>query len=257
MKVCDVIHGHVASVEIQRADSELFPESLVPKSEVFLIEQTTGELLLQMGEDTWPVAGVGQRDHELLRQVTVSGLPRLCWFVQAVPTKGPAERILVQLREFPSAFIWNENVDFGVDDKIVDDMRKRRRRLVSVESVVQWLTETILLHPRSVGGGPRALLSGSPAADASKKTGFRIYGSGFAVDAERGPDDCLRIARVVEARRAVEGDEGRPIYLATGQMRFCDATVAGHFRGIARTELDSLVARADSYLGLWKEYNDR
>jgi len=33
------------------------------------------------------------------------------------------------------------------------------------------------LHPRSTGGNPRALLSGSPTPDAGKKTAFRLYGT--------------------------------------------------------------------------------
>lgn len=257
MKVSDVIHGQEASVEIQRVDGERFPESLVPKAEVFLVERDAAELLLQMGEDTWPVVGAGQRHQELLRQVSARGLPRLCWFLQAVPSKGPAERILLQLREFPSSFSWNEPVDIGVDDKIVDDMRKRRRRLVSAESVIHWLTETMLLHPRASGGEPRALLSGTPAPASEKKTAFRLYGDGFAIDVERNTDDRLRISRVVEVRSGVEGDERRPIYLVSGQLRFCDATAAGQFRGIARTELDNLVAQAGSYLSLWRGYNER
>lgn len=257
MKVCDVIHGRIASVDIRRVDGERFPDSLVPKAEVFLIERGAGELLLQMGEDTWPVAGVAQRDQDLLRQFSAHGCPRLCWFAQAVPTKGPAEHLLIQLHEFPSPFAWNEPVDIGIDDKIVDDMRRRRRRLVSAESVVQWLTETMLLHPRASGGDPRALLSGTPAPAAEQKTSFRLYGDGYAVDVERGTDDRLRITRVVEVRRAVEGDERRPIHLVSAQVRFCDATVAGQFRGVARTEIDNLVAQADSYLSLWREYNER
>ena len=80
-------------------------------------------------------------------------------------------------------------------------------------------------------------------------------GSQWTSSADR--TDRLRVTRVVEARRAVEGGERRPIYLAAGQIRFCDATFAGQFRGIARTELDSLVAQAESYLGLWRAYNDK
>jgi hypothetical protein len=257
MKVCDVIHGGIVTVELGRSDGERFPENLIPKAEVFLLEKDGSELHLQMAEDVWPVAGTSPRDQDSLRQFTTRNLPQLAWFVQGGPGKGAAERILVQFHEFPSAFVWNEPMDIAVDDKVVEDMRKRRRRLMSVEAVVQWLTEAMLLHPRSAGGYPRVLLSGSPAPDAGKRTGFRLYGDAFAVDVERGIDDRLHAVRIVEARRAVEGDERRPIYLATGQLRFCDATVAGQFRGIARTELDVLVAQADSYLGLWKEYNER
>jgi hypothetical protein len=254
MKVCDIIHGRIATVELKRSNGSPFPESLIPKAEVFLLEDGR-ELLLQMGEDVWPIVGAGPRDQYSLRQVSMRNLPRLAWYVQGVPAKGVAERVLVQLHEFPSSFFWNEFVDIGVDDKIVEDMRKRQRRLASVEAVAQWLTETMLLPPRSTGGYPRALLSVSPSPDAGKKTAFRLYGDAIAVDVERGTDDRLRAVRVVEARRALEGDERRPVYLATGQLRFCDAKIAGQFRGVARTQLDGLIAQADSYLGLWKQYN--
>ena len=148
-------------------------------------------------------------------------------------------------------------MDIGVGDRVVEDMRKRQRRLASVESVVQWLTERMLLPSREADGPQRALLSGSPKPDAGRKTAFRLYGDRVAVDVEVGSDNRLQVNRVVPGRRAVEGDERRPMYLATGQISFCDATVAGEFRGAARTELDSLVAQSDSYLGLWKAYNDR
>lgn len=259
MKVSDLIHGRIATADLRRADGDRFPEGLVSKSEAFLIDGQGGEfqLRLQAGDEIWVVEGAAPRDGDTLGQLGARGLPRLAWLVQAVPAKGPADRILLQVHEFPTAFVWNEPVDIGVDDKVVDDMRKRQRRQVSVESAVQWLTNRMLLPPREPGGLPRALLSGSPMPDTGKKTAFRLYGAGFAADIERGPDDRLRVTRIVEARRAVEGDERRPIYLATGRIVFCDTSIAGRFRGVARTELDSLVAQSDSYLGLWRKYKEK
>ena len=146
-----------------------------------------------------------------------------------------------------------------MDDRIVEDLRKRQRRQVSVEGAVQWLTDCVLLPPREPDEPPgaRALLSGSPVRDAGKRTAFRLLGAGFAVDVECGSDDRLRATRVVGRPRKVEGDERRPIYLVTGRIGFCDVTVAGRFRSVARTELDTLVAQSDSYLGLWRTYNDK
>ncbi|RMG19788.1 MAG: hypothetical protein D6729_04365, partial [Deltaproteobacteria bacterium] len=257
MKVSDVIHGRVVTLDLRRADGEPFPDGLVVKSEVFLLNGEAEHLRLQQSDKVWEVEGVAPRDHDTLRHLGTRDFPRLAWLVQATPKKGPADDVLVQVHEFPAAFVWNEPVEIGVDNKIVDDMRKRRKRLVSVESVVKWLTERILLHPRASGQPPRALLSGIPMPDDGQKTAFRLYGAGYAVDVQRGTDDRLRATRVVEARRAVAGDERRPIYLATGQISFCDVTLAGQFRGIAQTELDNLVAQADSYLGLWREYNEK
>ena len=103
-------------------------------------------------------------------------------------------------------------MEVGVDDRLVEDLRKRLRRSISVESAVQWLAERVLLPPGQPGGPPRALLSGSPAPDTGRKTAFRLHGAGFAVDVQRGSDDRLRATRVVTERRRLEGDERRPIH---------------------------------------------
>lgn len=260
MNVSDVIHGRLVTVDLRRADGERFPDGLVPKSEVFLTDGQGGELRLRTGAETWEVEGAEPRDRDTLRQIGIRALPRLAWLVQATASAGGrADRLLVQVHEFPTAFVWEDPVDIGVDDRIVEDLRKRQKRQVSVEGAVQWLTDRMLLPPREPGELPRAraLLSGSPVQDAGKKTAFRLYGAGFAVDVERGSDDRLRATRVVGRPRKVEGDERRPIYLATGRIGFCDVTLAGRFRSVARTELDTLVTQSDSYLGLWRTYNDK
>ena len=257
MKVSDVIHGRVATADLRRTDGESFPEGLVPKSEVFLIDSQSGELRLRAGNEIWEVEGAKPRDCDILRQISTHNLPRLTWLVQAVPAQGPADSVLVQVHEFPARLVYDEPMEIAIDDKIVDDMRKRQKRQVSVESAVQWLTERMLLPSHEPDGPPRALLSGSPTREANKKTAFRLYGAGFAADVERGPDDRLRVTRIVTVRRAVEGDESRPIYLVTEPISFCDETLAGQFRGVARTELDALVEQSDSYLGLWRMYNDK
>ena len=259
MNVSDVIHGRMVTADLRRADGERFPDGLVLKSEVFLTNGQGGEFSLRAGAETWRVEGADPRDRDTLRQMSIRPLPRLAWLVQTVPAGSQAGRVLVRVHEFPTSFVWDESVDIGVDDRIVEDLRKRQRRQVSVEDAVQWLANRMLLPPRESDEPPRAraLLSGSPVQGAGKKTAFRLYGAGFAVDVERGSDDRLRATRVVGRPRAVEGSERRPIYLATGRIGFCDVTLAGQFRSAARTELDTLVAQSDSYLGLWQTYNDK
>ena len=258
MNVSDVIHGRVATIDLRHADDESFPEDLVSKSEVFLHGDEGGELRLENGGNVREVEGAAPRDCDTLRRIGIHRLPRLIWLAQATPPAGRAAgRILIQVHEFPAALAWDEPMEVGVDDRLVDDLRTRLGRSIAVESAVQWLTERMLLPPRQPGGPQRALLSGSPTSNSGRKTAFRLHGAGFAVDVQRGSDDRLQATRVVPARRRIEDGEGRPIHLVTGPIRFCDVTVAGKFRGVARTELDRLVAQADSYLGLWQAYNDR
>ncbi|MCS6915429.1 MAG: AAA domain-containing protein [Myxococcales bacterium] len=257
MRVCDVIHGQIENIELKRSDGDLFPEHLVSHMELFLRQVDSGDLLLQMGADAWPIVGASPQDQDSLRKLMARNLPRLIWSVQVRPSQGPREFVHVQVHEFPSTLVWNEPLDLGVGDTLVDDLRRRRPQLGSVEALVRWLTETILLPPAAAGEHPRALLSGSPSSNGRKKTAFRLYGKGFAVDVEQDANGRLQATRLVPARQAVRGDERRPIYLARGPFQFCDATLAGQFRGVAKTELDLLVAQASSYLGLWKEYNKR
>ena len=49
--------------------------------------------------------------------------------------------------------------------------------------------------------------------------------------------------------------ERRPVLLVRGQFQFVDHTIAGQFRGTARSELDQIVSSAESYLAIWREYN--
>ena len=256
MKVTDIIHGREATVDLRRTDGDTFPAGLRADSEVFLQPDDFGEIRLRIGAEDWDVEGATPRDRESLRQIVMRRLHLLAWLVQADPVQGPASSLLIEIHEFPAAFIWDEAIDIGVDDKIVDDLRKRRR-VNSVEDAVKFLEERILLPPRADAAKNRVLLSGSSSQGTGKETAFRLFGKEFAADIRGGSDNKLRVTRVVASRQAIEGDDRYPIYLATGEFRFCDLTIAGQFRGLVRTELDHLVAQSTSYLGLWKMYNER
>ena len=216
--------------------------------------RSTGETVLSIDGTGYEVEGVGSADSDCLREIARRGMPRVAWLVQASSKRGSA---LVQFHEFSLSLDFPDKMEIGVDERIVDDLRRRQQRQISSDGAVQWLTESMLLPPRGLDAPPRALLSGSPMPTAGRRTAFRLHGKGFAIDVQRDDKDHLGITRVVESRRRMEGEDSRPIYLATGHIRFTDASVAGKFRGVAQTELDQIVAQADSYLGLWQQYNDK
>ena len=258
MKVSDVIHGRVTTADLRRVEGDRFPAGLTLNSEVFLHCDDFGEFQLRIGKKVWAVEGTAPRDRVVLRQIGTRDLPRLVWLVQAARDSVPPQNLIVKFHEFPSACVWDEPVDIGINDRAVEDVRKRLRRHISSNEVVKFLDDRILLPPRSQAASARVLLSGIFAMDSSAKIAFRLYGKqGYAVDVERKPNGHLQVTRFVTVQQAREGDERWPIHLVTGQIKFCDQTVARQFRGIAQTELDSLVAHTDSYLALWKEYNSR
>lgn len=256
MRISDLIHGKLSTIDLERRDGESFPNDLAPKSEVTLVVGEDHVLRLSVDERGWEVQGCRAADAEQLENIMRSGLPRLAWLVQGRVGNQPVKRVLVQVHEFVAAIHWSEALDLGVDERLVDDMRKRRQRQDSVETVVGWLSQQLLLNPRASGEPVRVILSGSPDISSERKTAFRLYGRGHAIDIERSTDDRLLVKRVTQTRRAVEGEEHFPLYLVTGAIRFCDSTVAGRFRGAARTELDVLVHQSASYLKLWHSYNE-
>ena len=88
--------------------------------------------------------------------------------------------------------------------------------------------------------------------ETDQRGAFRLFGRGYSVDVAKGADDKLLVTRVVEAKKGTTPDERRPIVLIHGRIKFCDATIAGVFRGTARTQLDQLVEQAGSYLNIWR-----
>ncbi|HBQ12935.1 MAG TPA: hypothetical protein DEF51_17965, partial [Myxococcales bacterium] len=159
----------------------------------------------------------------------------------------------MEIREFPSENVWPQPVDLGVDEKVVEAVRSKRKSLSSIGDVIAWLEERVLVT--DLGGSTRVLLSSSPNPQADQRSAFRLYGRGWMVDVARDVEDRLLVTRVIEAKRTQSDDERRPILLVRGQFRFVDHTVAGRFRGTARSELDQIVGEAGSYLAIWREYN--
>ena len=256
MKISDIQHGKSTVVEVVSVSSGKF-DTLHALDEAELYSSgLESEALLRIGQDSWTIEGIDAHHGELLRRILLRGLPKVAW-VAALRPKDTAlvtASLVLEVREFPSENVWPEPVALGVDEKVVDFARKKRRRLSALDDVIKWLEDHILVTDSN--GSSRVLLSGSPTPETDQRRGFRLHGRGFAVDVAKDDEDRLLVTRIVEARRTQRNDERRPVLLVRGQFKFVDHTVAGHFRQNARSELDEIVAGAESYLGIWREYNE-
>ncbi|NCA70983.1 MAG: hypothetical protein EOM91_12920, partial [Sphingobacteriia bacterium] len=146
MKVSDLIYGRISVVELARRDGNPFPKTLSNLAEAVLHQQGD-DWLLRIGEDAWEVAGQRPVDQDTLRALRTSALHRLCWLAQKTPNQGLPERLILQVHELVGTQPWDRPVQIVIDDRIVEDMRRQRQQLNSVESLVKWLGERILIHP--------------------------------------------------------------------------------------------------------------
>lgn len=255
MKISDIQLGKATLIEVTPISIGDFG-ILAALTEVEIF--STGiesEALMRVSKDSWAIKGRNAHQQELLDALLLRALPRVAWVAARHPKdeKLAATSLIIEVREFPSEYVWPQPVDLGIDEKIVEDVRVKRKSLSSSEDVIAWLKEHILVT--DLDGSTLVLLSGSPNLQVNQRSPFRLYGQGWAIDVARDANDRLQVTRILEAKRAQSDDERRPVLLVRGQFQFVNFTLAGRFRGIARSELDQIVSEAGSYLGIWREYN--
>ncbi len=254
MRFHELPYGQTRTVEVRPALDADFGTGLAPKTEAeLLFSDATGDALLRVGQDGWHVDGVDVRAKLALSELRDRDLPRIAWILGTRPRAGVSESALVQVHEFPARQDWSDTIEIGVDEKIVESLGERLGHVMAVDEVARWLDDHLTLT--SSNGPPCIFLTGGPDRGAQERRQFRLMGRGFAIDVTRDAEDRLLVSRVVAAKRGREAELSSAIEVVRAPVIFRDATIAGSFRGSAETQLDQLVARAGSYLGLWSEYN--
>jgi len=241
MKVAEVSGGVATTVRI-RAVSGDFDPIPVTESEVALV-RSGDQTLLTAGEQVWAVEGVTPADTTGLTDVVVSGLPVLAYVAQATP-----KALVVETRRLTQELRVIEEMQVGLDDKVMDDVRRGHRVGGTAADVAAWLEDRLFIPPAP--GGPelrRMVISGDARG---RLDAFRIYGLKVAADVRR-VDDKLRIERVVRGGRR----NNQRMMLLYAPISFVDATAASELHGAVRTTLSEAVAGSGSYLRVWQDYH--
>ncbi|MEZ4436946.1 MAG: AAA domain-containing protein [bacterium] len=243
MRLSGLSHGHIAVVELRRADGAPFGRALVIGGEVDVRRFAgSGEVMLVDPGPPLPVTG----DRSLLDRME-RDRPRLMWIAGRSPD---GLTLTLQIHEFGHRIEAPEPLALGVDEKIVDDVRAHLRQSIDASAVADWLAERLLL-PADPAGMQRAIVTAGPRPDIERA--FRLHGGPIAADVTWHGDRPL-ITRVAFSNRPARPSEHRPPVLLRARLTIVDATQAGTLRGVARAELDRLVAQAGSYLGIWRRY---
>lgn len=243
MKLSRLQHGHTSVIEVRRVDGAPFPQGLHRGRGVALRRRaTSGEVILEGLGELLPVTG-----GEELRACVEANQPQIAW----VTARAEQERTLaVQVHRFGRLIHSPEPLAFGVDEKIVEDVRARLGRRLLPEAVCAQLADWLLL-PGQGGEGARAIITAGP--DPTIEQSFRVHGERVTADVINLGGRAV-VKRVTFATQPVRPSERRPPAILAGAMSFVDATQAGALRGVAQAELDQLIGRDDSYLRIWRRY---
>ena len=147
MKISDIQHGKSTVVEVVPVSYGDFGTLQALDEAELYSSGLESEALLRIGQVSWTIEGIDAHHDELLRRILLRGLPKVAW-VAALRPKDAAlatASLVLEVREFPSENAWPEPVELGVDEKVVEFARKKRRRLSALDDVIKWLEDHILV----------------------------------------------------------------------------------------------------------------
>jgi hypothetical protein len=118
---------------------------------------------------------------------------------------------------------------------------------ISNSEIILWLREHTIL---TVGGKQCLLVSAGNMVSAINENAFRIYGNGIFID-------VIKSEKGYKPNRFIQNSSrgNNIIQIVWGNFEFCDYSVAAQALGHPDS-LDTLVQQANSYLGIWHEYNE-
>jgi hypothetical protein len=155
------------TIDVTTTDPD-FGSLVAARTEATLqFSDATGESLLRIGPDAWSVDGSSTGATASLQRLRDRNLPRVAWVASARPKSPNSAAILLQVHEFPAQYFWPEEVDIGVDDQVVEQVRQKLGRKVSATEAIQWLNDRFVL--RSEDGDCRVFLSGSPTPETDQR----------------------------------------------------------------------------------------
>lgn len=242
MKVVEISGGVTATLRVKSTD-KTFQPAPAREEEVVLV-RSGDQTLLRYGDRVWSVEGVVPSDTTQLTDVVVSGLP-----VVAYVAKAAADVLVIETRRFTQELRIAEPTQIGLDDKVMDDVRRSHQVGGTAADVAGWLEDRLFVPPAP--GEPAALRRMVISGDARGRLDyFRVHGLKVAADVRR-VDSKLRIERVIRG-----GMSNRPrLMLVYAPVSIIDATLAAELHGAVRTTLSEAVAGSDSYLRTWQDYH--
>jgi len=242
------------TVEIDAGDPQGLP--LLQEVTLRYVRDTEEVLIGHSGK--WQACTPRQDSRETLMDVLQADMPRVAVVSRVGSQKARNQLVTLLLSVFPNVLDWPPQAfEIGVDEKIAEKARSRQclgDSSASAEEVMAWLSEALLCpDPQSPGTSRAAISYGRTKAQrGSTVASFTIWGDRFVADVALQPDGRLRIENLIKGRQK----DDRGLSLLQAPISFHDASQASAFRHEALNQIKAITAQADSYLGLWRRYND-
>ena len=254
-------------LELEPELNQAFPFELKKNSEVrFLFGlKNEEEILLEPIEgekSAEPVRGIDARNQRKLREFVESSLPHLSWVLATRPKDArKPHNIIIAVRPFATQTEMDVSVEIGVDDKIIDDLSRKKGTTIAANLAIKFLSDDIFIECKDDSNNRSlAIFSDIPQNQRSyKRGGFRIFGRRYAVDVAMplgsGSLRKLEVIRLIGLPKT-NSRENAGVSLVKAPFSFKDSTVAEFISEKGEDHLREIADKAGSYLRLWRDYND-
>jgi hypothetical protein len=256
MNASDLTVGAVCLLELWPSGESHFPVSLQTGMELVLAETEGVGPTVRLQGTTVFVKGADAGTDRRLSEVIERGLARVVWVVRVHGEASGARAVLVQVHEFASGLQSPEELALHIDDELLDICRARFG-VDGVTAAERLIRDSVVLPPHAPGGLERIIVSAGVGTSIDR--GFRIVGCGHVVDVlRRRVESASGVGSAYFIRRVSRPSRSSPtstLALVSARVTVVDASRTAA-RAQVRGELDMLVQTADSYLKLWREYNE-
>lgn len=239
---------------------------LIEDSENFAIT-AHNEIALKLAPDSedvmvchggqWCVCEVDPESRLKLLEILQRDNPRVCWVIKCENTKSQI-RLTVLLLLYQQIHNWQlDSFSIGVNEGIAEKARSRTfldNRAASNEEVMQWFGDALLCKDPLNDQKVRAAISfgRTKHETSSAVAAFTLWGDRFGIDVKMLPSGQLHIESLFKGKAR----DDRSLALLYASVTFQDVTQASLFRGEAIRKLRDITSQADSYLEMWRRYNE-
>jgi superfamily I DNA/RNA helicase len=233
------------------------PAPFSEQQEVFLRYVVNSDQTLIGDGKSWYACEVEETSRTTLAEILHANLPRLAC-VTKVNSKGSSTKLTILLSIFPALLDWQpQTFAIGADEKISEKVRSRHflnNSAASMDRVAQWLADALVCPDPLDSEKARAAISYGRTKSQRDSTvvSFTIWGNRVVADITLQPNGRLRIENLVKGRQK----DDRGLSLLHAPILFQDASQTAEFRNEYVQQLREITSTADSYLGMWRRYND-
>jgi len=257
MRVSDIKSGSISTIQVERIEDEPFTGSIQNTMELLMAyDEHSDEIILTIGDVPFSIEAITPKEKAKLNIIVKRGFHKIVWLAGKQLIKGKAKKITIQIHEFPNQWSLPDNVEIGIDEKIIESYKSNfLKRTDTKNTVIEHIKGQFIIQEYSKKTKPRLQISATNDSIYSKTKSFTMIGRKAWAVVVRNNEDHYLIKQITKGRKQTESDR-LEILLLYAQIDFIDATIMGKLAAEGRQQMDRLVLENESWLAIWKEYNE-